>query len=187
MTTPSSPPISMENVRAELSTSYPISLNQSNVLQLAGKSAAPISLLDLLGKSNVTSNAMFVAQFQVGSDPDGNPLNAFGFSDGGGFDGPPGSGSQFGSLQDGNISGYTTNALYTYEPEGTTYFITRGSYGAGFFSGWQIGVWTGASFITAYTLSYLYSVDATQSYTTSGGGWVQAYAGTSQQIALKPP
>lgn len=61
MTTPTNPPISLENVRAELQTSYPISLNQANVLQLANKSGPPISLLDLLGKTNAPMIATVVS------------------------------------------------------------------------------------------------------------------------------
>lgn len=57
MTLPASGTISLSDVLAELqvtapSRALPISLGDSDVLALAGKSAAPISLSDLYGKSS---------------------------------------------------------------------------------------------------------------------------------------
>lgn len=55
--TPSAPPISLGDVLTELkvanpSRTLPISLGDADVLALAGKSAPPISLSDLCGKSS---------------------------------------------------------------------------------------------------------------------------------------
>lgn len=51
MTLPTSAPISIGQVAAELGLSSPLSLGDSRVLALAGKSGPPISLTDLYGKS----------------------------------------------------------------------------------------------------------------------------------------
>lgn len=197
MTTPSSPPISMENVRAELGVGYPLALNQSNVLQLAGKAGPPISLLDLLGKSNIQRNGMFIQQLYVNDDPDGNPLYAYGFNDGGGFDGPPASNVSFGSLSGNNVSTYTTNGLYSYmnnspgssPSDFTTYWITRLAYGAGNFNGWTLKVYSGPSDtnpIATATASYLYSVDQTQSYSFSVPNLFVPYSGQTLYVSIQP-
>ena len=191
MTTPSSPPISMEDVRAELGVGYPISLNQSNVLQLAGFASAPISLLDLLGKSSLVINALSVQQSLIGSDPDtGDPYYAYGFSDGGGYDGVPGSNLTFGSLQGGNVSTYTTNAVYSYQDVGgdNTCFITRLSYGAGHFSGWTIKLYSiPGNVIATGTLTYQFNVDQTQTYFVDGQPtFLTPYAGQSIYVSVQP-
>jgi hypothetical protein len=59
MTLPTSGPLSLSNVLAELQAanparSVPISLGDADVLALAGKSSPPISLSDLYGKSSYT-------------------------------------------------------------------------------------------------------------------------------------
>lgn len=51
MTLPTSGAITIGQVATELGASLPLSLGDSRVLQLAGKSGAPISLSDLYGKS----------------------------------------------------------------------------------------------------------------------------------------
>lgn len=53
MTLPVSGPISLGDVAAELGIGLPLSLGDSRVLALAGKSAPPISLSDLYGKSSI--------------------------------------------------------------------------------------------------------------------------------------
>lgn len=53
MALPSSPPITMAQVAAELGISLPLSLGDSRVRALAGKPSGDISMLDLLGKSSV--------------------------------------------------------------------------------------------------------------------------------------
>lgn len=190
MTTPSSPPISMEDVRAELGVGYPISLNQSNVLQLAGFSSAPISLLDLLGKSSLVINALSVQQYAIGADPNGDPYYAYGFSDGGGYDGVPGSNLTFGSLQGNNVSTYTTNAVYSYEDVSgnNTCFITRLDYGAGHFSGWTIKLYSSpGNVIATGTLTYQFTVDATQTYFVDGQPmFLTPYAGQGIYISIQP-
>lgn len=55
MALPSSPPITMAQVAAELGVSLPLSLGDSRVRTLAGKPSGNISMLDLLGKSSVTA------------------------------------------------------------------------------------------------------------------------------------
>lgn len=52
MTLQSSPPISLGDVANELGIALPLSLGDSRVLTLAGKSGPPISLSDLLGKGS---------------------------------------------------------------------------------------------------------------------------------------
>lgn len=131
MTTPSQPPISMENVRAELGASYPISLNQPNVLELAGKSGPPISLLDLLGRTHVALTSMYSAY-----QPEGDGYNV-GFSDGtiAGY-------AQFGSLAGGAISGHPVNCFVTIysnnegNPNFNTVLIVPNS--AGSFDNWYL-------------------------------------------------
>lgn len=51
MTLPASFPLSMSQVATELGISLPLSLEDSRVLALAGKTGAPISFSDLLGKT----------------------------------------------------------------------------------------------------------------------------------------
>lgn len=51
MTLPSTPPISLAQVAAELGVALPLGLDETNVRNLAGKPTGPVSLLDLLGKS----------------------------------------------------------------------------------------------------------------------------------------
>jgi hypothetical protein len=65
MTLPTSGPLSLTDVMNELrvanpSRAYPISLGDSDVLALAGKSAPPISLTDLYGKSSYVYTPMTV-------------------------------------------------------------------------------------------------------------------------------
>jgi hypothetical protein len=54
MTLPASFPLSMSQVATELGVALPLSLNAPNVLTLAGLGAPPISMSNLLGKSNFT-------------------------------------------------------------------------------------------------------------------------------------
>lgn len=51
MTLPTTKPISMSQVAAELGLSFPLSLTDSRVRALAGKATGTISLTDLLGKT----------------------------------------------------------------------------------------------------------------------------------------
>ncbi|WP_217589721.1 hypothetical protein [Burkholderia sp. GbtcB21] len=51
MTLPASFPLSMSQIAAELGRSLPLSLLDSWVVALAGKSGAPVSFSDLLGKT----------------------------------------------------------------------------------------------------------------------------------------
>lgn len=51
MTLPSSPPLSLSQVATELGLSAPLSLGHAWIIALAGKSALPVSMSDLLGKT----------------------------------------------------------------------------------------------------------------------------------------
>lgn len=64
MTLQSSPPISLGDVANELGIALPLSLGDSRVLSLAGKSGPPISLSDLLGKSSHFSTNVNVTSSQ---------------------------------------------------------------------------------------------------------------------------
>ena len=59
MTLQSTPPISLGQVATELGLSTPISLGHAWVIALAGKSALPVSLGDLLGKSGKVNQTSF--------------------------------------------------------------------------------------------------------------------------------
>jgi hypothetical protein len=72
MTLPSSFPLSMSQVASELGISLPLSLTDSRVLALGGKTAAPISFSDLLGKAaSFTGNVSITqtGEFLISGDP----------------------------------------------------------------------------------------------------------------------
>ncbi|MBY4770657.1 hypothetical protein [Burkholderia ambifaria] len=58
MTLPALPPMSMSQIAAELGRTLPLSLLDSWVLALAGKSGAPVSFSDLLGKTGRFDGAL---------------------------------------------------------------------------------------------------------------------------------
>ncbi|PXX15848.1 hypothetical protein C7399_109183 [Paraburkholderia tropica] len=60
MTLPASYPLSMSQIATELGLSLPLSLTHAWVLALAGKTAAPISFGDLLGKSGQANAIAYV-------------------------------------------------------------------------------------------------------------------------------
>lgn len=73
MTLPASFPLSMSQIATELGISLPLSLEDSRVLMLAGKTAAPISFSDLLGKAaSFTGNVAVtqVQEFLLAGNPD---------------------------------------------------------------------------------------------------------------------
>ncbi|CAM2142725.1 conserved protein of unknown function [Pararobbsia alpina] len=59
MTLQSTPPIAIGDVATELGVALPISLGHTWVIALAGKSALPVSLGDLLGKSGHVNQTSF--------------------------------------------------------------------------------------------------------------------------------
>lgn len=64
MTLPASFPLSMSQIAAELGISLPLSLDDSRVLMLAGKTAPPISFSDLLGKAASFTGNVAITQIQ---------------------------------------------------------------------------------------------------------------------------
>jgi hypothetical protein len=85
MTLQSTPPISIGNVATELGLSLPLSLGHAWVIALAGKSALPVSLGDLLGKTGTCNQTSLCSSeangliISLGLDPlFGGQLNYFG-------------------------------------------------------------------------------------------------------------
>jgi hypothetical protein len=165
-----------------------MSLNDTSVRNLAGISSGAISILSLLGKSYLTLNTLSVQNYGGGA--------AYGFSDGGGFDGPPYSDQTFGSLAGASIGGYTTNALYSYtettgDPDSgyvtviETCWITRSAYGDGVFNGRSIGIYSGSTLIDSSVLTYQYDYgDGTQTYFLANTTFFAPYSGQGISIGL---
>jgi hypothetical protein len=77
MTLPTSGPISLVQVRAELGTGGPISLDQPDVRALAGVDTGAIGLLDLRGKTGPGSGAAMTVTATDGADTGEAPGSAF--------------------------------------------------------------------------------------------------------------
>lgn len=111
MPLPSSGPISMAQVRAELGGSGPISLGTSNVRSLAGLGSGAISLASLRGKSAAVGLGSF-SLAAANNQPDGNTLNTGQYS------------GAYGSVSPSSVMGYAitssritrllSNGTYTY-------------------------------------------------------------------------
>lgn len=74
MTLPAAFPLSMSQVATELGLPLPLSMNHAWILALADKTALPLSLSDLLGKSGRVDGA-----FNVNSNGSGGPETPFTF------------------------------------------------------------------------------------------------------------
>jgi hypothetical protein len=68
VTLPSSPPLSLSQVATELGLSAPLSLGHAWIIALAGKSALPVSMSDLLGKTGRFDGSVFANSGAYGND-----------------------------------------------------------------------------------------------------------------------
>lgn len=164
MSLPSAPPISMSQIASELGVSLPLSLTDSRVRQLAGIPSGNISILDLLGKSNTPTTAMFVE-----SSPSGQFAGKSGFSDGVPRQGgPPDPAFIFGSMAGNAIGPYTMSAVYSdlsATAVATGHLVTSLTYGAGFLTGKSLRIISGGTIITDAGLTFFDVIGGTTSYT----------------------
>lgn len=134
MTLPVSLPLNMAQIAGELGLSFPLSLEHAWVLALAGKTAAPISFTDLLGKTGRFDGNLSVAS---GTNytvfPNGTPffstiLNSLG--DGGGGSSYASLKTQGAALWNGNINvkNNTTNTTCLFSPYNSTEWRFVGNY-----------------------------------------------------------
>lgn len=101
MTLPSSFPLSMSQVAAELGKSLPLSLLNPDVVALAGKSGPPVSFSDLLGKSSGFPSTMTAGVGTVDTNNGGYDSELY-FSDG-----------SFGSVNPLVVNGFTIGLVAT--------------------------------------------------------------------------